>query len=237
MNIANIDNISVNGKTKIHKSGAASKIIFAALLISGFLASSELNELIFLLIIILTLAVISKIPFKLALNLLMYPLFFSAFFAFLLIRESSLAGIFIMLKASGAAFTLIWLILTTPYIDVFSFLNKIFPSVIVDILFFTYRSFFILLEKLENIFKSIKLKGGYHLFDILSNLKNIAGIIGLLIIHSFEMSERMYKIYTLRGYDGKLPSSSLGFIEKKTDYILILLGIAALTGVIIPWNI
>ncbi len=132
---------------------------------------------------------------------------------------------------------MIWLILTTPYVEIFSILSIIFPSLVVDILFFTYRSFFILLEKLENIMKNIKLKGGYHFFDIIRNLKNIAGIIGLLIIHSFEMSERMYKIYSLRGYDGKLPQGNIKIINSNLDYLIIAAGIAVFSGVIIPWNI
>jgi cobalt/nickel transport system permease protein len=237
MNLGNIDNISVNGNSIIHKSGGAAKIIFAVFMLSGFLLSSELKKIVFLLTIIILVSLLSEIPLKTAFGLLVYPLFFSSFFALLIISESSQAGLLIILKASGAAFSMIWLILTTPYVEIFSILSIIFPSLVVDILFFTYRSFFILLEKLENIMKSIKLKGGYHFFDIIKNLKNIAGIIGLLIIHSFEMSERMYKIYSLRGYDGKLPQGNIKIINSNFDYLIIAAGIAVFTGVIIPWNI
>ncbi len=237
MNLGNIDNISVNGNSIIHKSGGAAKIIFAVFMLSGFLLSSELKKIVFLLTIIILVSLLSEIPLKTAFGLLVYPLFFSSFFALLIISESSQAGLLIILKASGAAFSMIWLILTTPYVEIFSILSIIFPSLVVDILFFTYRSFFILLEKLENIMKSIKLKGGYHFFDIIKNLKNIAGIIGLLIIHSFEMSERMYKIYSLRGYDGKLPQGNIKIINSNLDYLIIAAGIAVFSGVIIPWNI
>ncbi len=237
MNLGNIDNISVNGNSIIHKSGGAAKIIFAVFMLSGFLLSSELKKIVFLLTIIILVSLLSEIPLKTAFGLLVYPLFFSSFFALLIISESSQAGLLIILKASGAAFSMIWLILTTPYVEIFSILSIIFPSLVVDILFFTYRSFFILLEKLENIMKSIKLKGGYHFFDIIKNLKNIAGIIGLLIIHSFEMSERMYKIYSLRGYDGKLPQRNIKIINSNLDYLIIAAGIAVFSGVIIPWNI
>ena len=237
MNIAHIDNISVNGDSVIHRSGGAAKIIFAVFILSGFLFSTEINKVLLLGVILIIASIISKIPLDTAFGLLIYPLFFSSFFALLIIRESPQEGLLIILKATGAAYSMILLILTTPYIEIFSILSLIFPSVIIDILFFTYRSFFILLEKMENIMKSIKLKGGYHFLDISKNLKNIAGIIGLLIIHSFEMSERMYKIYSLRGYDGKLPQGDMKIIRGNKDYIIILAGIAAFTGVIIPWSI
>jgi cobalt/nickel transport system permease protein len=237
MNLANIDNVSVNGDSVIHNSGAAAKIIFAVFMLSGFLFSAEIKKLIFLAAVLLIISLIARIPFAAALGLLVYPLIFSSFFALLIIRQNPQEGVLIIIKASGAAFSMIWLILTTPYIEIFSVISLVFPSTIIDILFFTYRSFFILLEKLENIMRSIRLKGGYHFFDIFKNLKNIAGIIGTLIIHSFEMSERMYKIYSLRGYDGKLPRGEIKLIKRKTDFIFIFAGLLILTGVLIPWNI
>jgi cobalt/nickel transport system permease protein len=51
------------------------------------------------------------------------------------------------------------------------------------------------------------------------------------------MSERMYKIYSLRGYDGKLPRGEIKLIKRKTDFIFIFAGLLILTGVLIPWNI
>ncbi len=44
MNLGNIDNISVNGNSIIHKSGGAAKIIFVVFMLSGFLLSSELKK-------------------------------------------------------------------------------------------------------------------------------------------------------------------------------------------------
>lgn len=237
MNLAHIDNISTNGKTKIHKSGAAAKMIFAVLLIFGFLFSTEIKKIVILIFIIIIMSLISEIPFKTVIKLLFYPVFFSMVFALLILRESPSMGLLIMLKATGTAFTMIWLILTTPYIEIFSVLNLLFPSVIVDILFFTYRSFFILLGKLEKILRNIKLRGGYYKYNLFKNIKNIAGIMGILIIHSFETSERMYKIYALRGYDGKLPSGNINIITSKKDYILIITGIIILLGVLIPWKL
>lgn len=237
MNLAHIDNVSINGKTKIHNIGASAKMIFSLSLILGFLFTNEINKIIFLFAIIISFTLFARLPLKTVLGLLIYPAFFSSFFAILAIRQSSLSGIIIILKAIGTALTMIWLILTTPYIEIFSILNLIFPSIIVDILFFTYRSFFILLEKLDNILKSIKLKGGYYKYNFFKNIKNIAGIIGILIIHSFETSERMYKIYSLRGYDGKLPSIDIKIVKNKNDYFLIIIGLTLLIGVLIPWNL
>ena len=51
------------------------------------------------------------------------------------------------------------------------------------------------------------------------------------------MSETTDKIYSLRGYDGKLPRGEIKLIKRKTDFIVIFAGLIILIGVVIPWNI
>ncbi|SDJ99096.1 energy-coupling factor transporter transmembrane component T family protein [Natronincola ferrireducens] len=237
MHLAEIDQISTNGISPLHKAGAVSKIILTLLILSAFIVSNDVVKLSCLIIILFTFFSVGGVPLKQVGHLALYPVFFSIIFALIRAQQGWILGVIIMLKAVGAASTMLLLITTTPYVDIFSFLSLFMPSLLVDIFLFTYRSFFILIDKIESLIKSMRLRGGYKAFNLFSNLKNIAGILGVLIIHSFEMSERMYRIYSLRGYQGRIPLTIDIFPLKIYDYIIIILGIVILVGTVIQWNL
>ncbi len=237
MHLADIDYIAVSGKSSMHKAGVFSKIIFTMLLLTSVIITNDIEKILVIIAITLAFFFLSGVPLKQVIHMAMYPAFFSLLFAFIMAQQSLLFGLLIVLKAISAALLMILLITTTTYIDLFSFLSLFLPGLLVDIFLFTYRSFFILLSKLSNLFRSIRLRGGYKPLSLLQNIRNIAGMLGLLVIHSLEMNERMYKIYSLRGYQGKLPVYGRMSIEGVFDIVLIITGIVILTGVYLPWNL
>ena len=237
MNIAQIDNISINGQSFFHKSGSLAKMLLSFFLLAALMVTNQREKLVFLCLFLILLLLSSRLKPFLILKLLIYPLFFSLLFVFFTKSFSSYAPLILVLKATTAALTMIWLILTTPYIEVFSLLARVLPSLLADILFFTYRSFFILLEKMEDSLKIIRLRGGYSSANIIKNIKNTGAIIANLFINSFEMSERMYKVYSLRGYSGSLPLGKKKLIKRESDYLLILAGFLVFLGVLLPWTI
>lgn len=237
MHLAEIDYISNNGRSLLHRCNIFTKFILVLSLLVSFLITNSFEKLLGLISVVIILFIIGKVPFKKIAHLSIYPVFFSLIFAFIISRQSWVMGVVIILRALGAALTMLFLITTTPYVDVFAFLSLFMPSLLVDIFIFTYRSFFILIEKVENLLKNIRLKGGYSPINIIKNLKNIAGAMGVLIIHSFEMSERMYKIYTLRGYNGRIPLYVELFPLKALDISIIILSLIILVGTVIPWNL
>ncbi len=237
MHIAEIDQITINGDSPLHKARAISKLVLTTLLLTSFIVSNELLKLGLLIGLILIFYVISKVRFKQVGHLIIYPIIFSFIFAIIRLQQSWDLGLIILLKSLGSAMSVVLLILTTPYVDIFAVFSLFMPKLLVDILLFTYRSLFILLGQINNLLKSIKLRGGYHPFNILKNLRNIAGAFGVLIIHSFEMSERMYRVYTLRGYDGGIPLTVDLWPLKRIDYIIIIIGIITLLGTVTSWNL
>jgi cobalt/nickel transport system permease protein len=132
---------------------------------------------------------------------------------------------------------LLLLISTTSYVDIFSFLSLFLPSLLVDIFLFTYRALFILFDRFENLLKSIRLKGGFHPLRLLLNMRNTSGMLGVLLIHCIDMGERMYWIYSLRGYGGHIPLSQSPFALKPTDFLLVSGAVIILTGMVIPWSL
>ena len=94
---------------------------------------------------------------------------------------------------------MILLITTTSYVDIFRVLSLFLPKLLVDIFLFTYRALFIFIDQIENLIKSMRLRGGYRAFNIFANLKNVAGAIGVMVIHSIDMSNHMYQDFSLKG--------------------------------------
>jgi cobalt/nickel transport system permease protein len=250
MHIAAIDYMANSGNSFLHRARPAVKVIVSLLLLIALILTNDIYKAVLLIAVPVFLLLLSKSNLKEILHLAAYPMVFSLIFALIRVQESWLAGLMVLLRALGAALNMLFLIATTPYTDIFRVFSYVLPGVIIDIFLFSYRSLFILLDKLSSMIRSIKLRGGFHPAKILFNLKNIAGMLGVLIIHAFDMSERLYRIYSLRGYSGKIPMTksaavAFGVSAKQNallntlliDILLLLFSLIVLIGVLIPWKI
>jgi len=237
MHIAAIDNMANNGNSFLHHAQPIIKIIISLLFLIGLIVSNHIGKALVLLAVPVFFILLSKVNIRQILHLAAYPLVFSLIFAFIRMQQSWTLGVLVLIKALGTALNMLLLLATTPYTDLFGVLSGILPGIIVDVFLFTYRSLFILLEKLENMVRSIRLKGGLHPVRLFFNLKNLAGAVAVMIIHAFDMSERMYRIYSLRGYDGKIPLTKGRRPISLADALLLLFALIVLTGVLVPWNI
>jgi cobalt/nickel transport system permease protein len=237
MHLAEIDHYALNGSSMIHKAQTASKAVLAVLLLSSIIISQDIYRLLGVVLVLLGLFLVARIPIWHIGHLALYPAFFSIFFAILTAQQSWVNGLVIMTKAVGAALTMLLLITTTPYVDLFALFSLFMPSLLVDIFLMTYRSFFILLDKISQLIRSIRIKGGYTPWQVIKNFRTISAMLGTLIIQSFEMSERMYRIYELRGYNGKIPIRKEPGNLTKIDFTMMALGLIVLIGVVLPWEI
>lgn len=232
MDLAYIDLIANRGTSVLHKSSVVSKLLLTLSFIISIILAQNVLHLLVILAIIISGYRVAEISFLKIGHFALYPAFFSLVFAIFKFTVSYTAGMEVVLRAVTAALTLILLILTTPYYQIFSILNRLLPSILVDGLFFTYRIFFILLKEIDNLLTNLKLKGGYHPYRILFNLKNLAGSLGVLFIHSFDLSERMYQVLTIRGYTGHIQlEQDVSFVMR--DYLLLLSGVSVILMVVI----
>ncbi|HHU48856.1 MAG: energy-coupling factor transporter transmembrane component T family protein [Caldicoprobacterales bacterium] len=237
MHIAAIDYMANNGDSFLHQARPVTKVFISFLFLVCLIISSQIGKALVLLVIPIILILLSGVNLREVLHLAAYPLVFSLIFALIRMQQSWILGMLVLIKALGAALNMLLLLATTPYTDLFGVFSYVLPGVIVDVFLFTYRSLFILLDKLENMVKSIRLRGGFHPMKLLFNLKNAAGALGVMTIHAFDMSERMYRIYSLRGYKGKIPVTRDWWPLRLVDGLLLLFSLIVLTGVLIPWNI
>ena len=205
MHLADIDYQALSKNSWLHARRSDVKLLSAAMMLIAVLAAQELTTLVVILCVLLLGLLIAKLSLKTIVHLSFYPLFFSSLFVSLLWNTNPALGIVSLLKALSSAWIMITLVSSTPYIDIFATMSKIIPSLIVDLFMFTYRSFFILIEKMSDLIRIIRLRGGYHPYHPIRNIKNFSSALALLFVRAFEMNDRMYQIYNLRGYTGKLP--------------------------------
>lgn len=211
MDIAFIDNLAYNRDSFFHKASVSSKLLFVTFMISTVVISRNPLILLFSLMVVISIIFFSGLPVRKLLPFAGYALFFSAIFAFASFQGSLIVPITIILKALLASISLILLVSTTPYIEIFSAFKLFMPSSLVDIMFVTYRSFFILLEFTSRFFTAVKIRGGYSKLSLIKNLRSISRMMAHTFVHAWEMSERMENIMTIRGYEsGLLGKSRIG---------------------------
>ncbi len=238
MHIADIDNIANNGNSLFHRAHPVLKLVLALVILFAFISSYNLIFLGTLFAFVILLYLIARVPLVRIGHLALYPAFFSLVFALIMSQGNlEIAGV-IIIRAIGAALSLIFLFSTTPYIDLFSYLSKFMPAILGDVFLFTYRGFFILLRKSRVLVQVVRMRGGFRLKFLIYDLKNIAAVIGLLLVESFSISERMYAAFVLRGYEGNLPKPDYrGYWIKEDIMVLLFLILVFAWTVIKHWMV
>jgi len=224
MDVAIIDYYANHGKSFLHKAKAFWKIVFTALVISSIILSNEFYMLLGIYISLVTVAVWTRLPVSRIITIAAYPAIFALIFAIAIWNGSWLRAGVIILKALAAALTMVLLIVTTPYPDVFNVIRPIMPRIIAEGLFVTYRSVFILLELTDELIKSLKVRGGITRRKYLRNIRNFSSGIGLLLVKGFDFSEKFYGMMNVRGYGGKISGQNTNMGMNRNDILAILIG-------------
>ncbi|MCD6402986.1 MAG: hypothetical protein J7K98_01500 [Candidatus Aenigmarchaeota archaeon] len=226
-----IDYFSTSKKTFYHSATTFSKLIFFLCVLFSILLTQSLIFLSLTITILLALIKISDLPLTKILKWALYPTFFASIFAISQLSSSSLLPLLSILKGFSSFLSVILLFSTTPYTKIFYFLSK-FSGFLGNVLFLTYRFFFVLLNDVENRIRSLKVRGLYSA-NKLQTLKNISNLIGHVFLNSIEISEKFYNSLMIRGFKGKfyhLEKESFGL--KDLAIIFLGLGILALSGVV-----
>lgn len=233
MHLADIDYQALSKKSWLHDRRTDVKLISSAFILLAVLIVQNITTLVVILSVLFIGLLIDKLSLKTILHLSFYPIFFSSLFIGLLWSSNPQLGLLSLLKALSSAWIMISLVASTAYVDIFASMAKVLPSLIVDLFMFTYRAFFILIEKMSDLIRIIKLRGGYHPYHPIRNIKNISSALALLFLRAFEMNDRMYQIYTLRGYQGKLPLREEQKPLTHHDGILLLLSLGLMLGALL----
>ena len=196
MKITDIDYYAEFGESWLNKTPVGFKLAGVALVLGVVLFSADIMVLGTVYAGLLGIILFSSLPKRNIIQISLYPLIFLGLFLFSIHNLSLELALVFVFKALSAATALILLVFTTSYIKIFSALRRILPNFLVNILFLTYRSMFILVRTLENLLDMMKFRGR-------PSLKNLGNIVGFFVIKSIQTGENMYDAMKLRGYDDK----------------------------------
>ncbi len=204
MDIARIDYWATSGGSVLHRASVLSKVLATAAVVAAVIVGSRLMLLAPLyLAVIVTVRAAGLPPLRVILISLL-PGLFALLYAISRAGEGLSVSLMILLKAFTAASAMILLLSTTPYTDVLGLVGRVLPRALRDGLFMTYRSFFILLRLMDNLIRAARLRGGLRPGRFIGNARSVGSGVGILFIHAYDESQRLYDVMSIRGYAGRL---------------------------------
>jgi len=204
VDIARIDYWAASGGSVMHKASVPSKTLATAAVIATVIIGSYLPLLAALYLMVLISIRAAGLPVVKVMVISVLPGLFTLLFALSKLGGGLLIPVIILLKAFTAASAMILLLSTTPYNEILGFVGKLMPRVLRDGLFMTYRSFFILLNLMNNFITALRLRGGFQPKKFWRNSGNIGSGVGILFINAYDKSQRLYDVMSIRGYSGRL---------------------------------
>ena len=228
MDIYLIDYWAQSGRSRWHQDSALAKMIGTALTIAAVVLSGDVFVLVAIYLLLAAVLAGTRLGTRRILLLAAYPGIFAVLFALSRWDGGWLTPATIIAKALTAALATVLLIVTTPYPDVFAAFQRVFPRLVGDALFLTYRAFFLTLESMGHLLTALRLCGGLVPGHYLSNARNIASSLGLLLVNSLDLSQRLYDVLAVRGYTGRLAGSDRWRHLWRGDWPPLGLGVLAL---------
>jgi len=184
--------------------------IFAlVVLISTF---TDRNALVLALIFTIVLMLLSRVSMTHLLRGLLMALPFIAFASLTMLLTSGAETALAMgLRVSTSVLLLLLLVYTTPFMDLLWTMRWFkMPSLLSDMIMFTYRFIFVMLDEAERMRmarRSRGFQGGRSLLDC-EAFKVLSNTIGMIFIRSYRRADRVYMALLSRGYDGKVRTLS-----------------------------
>ncbi|MDZ4655922.1 MAG: energy-coupling factor transporter transmembrane component T [Coriobacteriia bacterium] len=231
MDITAVDRAAVLGTSRLHIASARAKVIAFTLILATVVVTNDVLMLLSALLLLLSLATGMGMPLRRMVPLALYPAVFAAVFAFAS-APSALSAVLIVGKAVTAALGSIVLMFSTPYPRVFAIMQRFVPGIVGDALLMTYRSLFLLAEKLTNLLTAIKLRAGLSGRQPVRAFRATTRALGGLLLYSLDLSQREYDVLRLRGYERRLRVRTVPSADVAMDRAL-LVGAAGLVSITI----
>lgn len=233
MHLTFLDYHAATGSSFIHRASPLSKVAVVGIVVAAAILSRHPQSYLVLAAVLAGLTLMARIPWREVVFILAYPAVFAAILGVAGFRPDSLPAWLLVTRAVSVALSVIILFGTTSYGRVFALFRFLLPALVVDALFLTYRTFFILVGQWGNFLIAIKLRGGFSPFTLRQDLKNVTAAFGLTCIRALEMSERIYQIMALRGYQRQIQSEVPWYRMNGFDLIPLAAGAGILIGTVI----
>lgn len=201
--LAQLDYRASAGRTVWHRAGAGSKLGLAAATLAAAIAAPGLVTLGAVHAFAWLLAASSGLPLRLVAAAAAYPVAFSLLVVIGRWDGTWQTPLLIALRPVTASLVAAWLVGTTPYPDVFAPISRVLPRQAGDGLFLTYRALFALLARADRLWNALRLRGGM-VGPARRRFAHAGEGLGVLVIHGFERSRRLYETMLLRGHSGRV---------------------------------
>jgi cobalt/nickel transport system permease protein len=123
-------------------------------------------------------------------------------FALSVTRESINQGIFIFCRVIGGMSAMIFIALTTPMTDIFVVFRQCrVPEVVIDLMMIIYRTIFILLDQVIQIYQAQVMRLGYSTYR--ESIQSFAMLCGAAFIASWDAGDDLIRAMDARCYAGK----------------------------------
>jgi cobalt/nickel transport system permease protein len=123
-------------------------------------------------------------------------------FSLSITRESINQGVFIFCRVIGGMSAMCFIALTTPMTDIFIVLRQCrVPEVVVDLMMIIYRTIFILMDQVIQVYQAQVMRLGYSTGK--ESVHSFASLCGSAFIGSWDSGEDLIRAMDARCYDGK----------------------------------
>ena len=123
-------------------------------------------------------------------------------FSLSITRESINQGMFVFCRVIGGMSAMIFIALTTPMTDIFIVFRQCrIPEVVIDLMMIIYRTIFILIDQIIQIYHAQVMRLGYSTYR--ESLHSFATLCGAAFIASWDAGEDLIRAMDARCYDGK----------------------------------
>ena len=202
MRIADVDTIAVLGDSALHRIGAPAKLVAFALVLAAVLVTTNVLLIVALVLALIAVVVGLRLPARTLLGFAAYPALFAALFA-LATTAGWLGVVLVVSKALCAALAAVLLTFTTPYPYIFAPIQRSLPALLGDAALMTYRSLFLLLDRMDKTLTSVRLRAGRPQ-SLAAGARMATTALGGVLFYSIDLSQRTYDVMRLRGYEGRL---------------------------------
>ena len=125
-----------------------------------------------------------------------------SWFSVSITRESINQGAFVFCRVIGGMSAMIFIALTTPMTDIFIVLRQCrVPEVVIDLMMIIYRTIFILMDQVIQIYQAQVMRLGYSTWN--ESIHSFASLCGAAFIASWDAGEDLIRAMDARCYDGK----------------------------------
>jgi cobalt/nickel transport system permease protein len=123
-------------------------------------------------------------------------------FSLSITRESINQGMLVFCRVIGGMSAMIFIALTTPMTDIFIVVRQCrVPEVVIDLMMIIYRTIFILMDQVIQIYHAQLMRLGYSTWR--ESIHSFASLCGAAFIASWNAGEDLIRAMDARCYDGK----------------------------------